>query len=160
MPILNHNFRPRALQERRSISIKQESFFENGHFRQLQGGAITTHFANVTSKERLEPMLRRAQLAVLNPGENPLEFIDIDIDGPRATRQVAFSPYVVCLEIQGPGLPELSFFDLPGTINVNPEENGPEDYDLVKWIEDLVVDYIRDEKSLVLLACGKSIPVL
>lgn len=35
-----------------------------------------THFANVTNKERLEPMLRNAQLAVLNPRENPQQFIN------------------------------------------------------------------------------------
>jgi len=111
-----------------------------------------THFANVTSKDRLETMLRRAQLAVLNPGENPLQFLDVDFDVDEAqeTLQVAFSPYIVCLEIQGPGLPELSFFDLPGTINVH------EDQKLVQWVQKLVEDYLNDKKSLVLLACGKS----
>lgn len=115
-----------------------------------------THFANVTNKERLEPMLRNAQLAVLNPRENPQQFINADdAVEAQAMRQVAFSPNVVCLEIQGPGLPELSFFDLPGTINVVGEEDDPEDQDLVQRITDLVTTYLVDEKSLVLLACGK-----
>jgi hypothetical protein len=115
-------------------------------------GAVLTHFANVTNKERLEPMLRNAQLAVLNPRENPQQFINAD--EAQATRQVAFSPNIVCLEIQGPGLPELSFFDLPGTINVVGEEDDPDDQGLVQRISKLVTTFLVDEKSLVLLACG------
>jgi len=105
-------------------------------------------------------MLRRAQLAVLNPGSEAVQFVDIDLDGARATRQVAFSPNIVCLEIQGPDLPELSFVDLPGTITNTGEEDDPRDKDLVQRIEKLVTAYLDDKKSLVLLACGRSIAVL
>ena len=105
-------------------------------------------------------MLRCAQLAVLNPGANPQQFIDIDLDGPQATRQVAFSPNTVCLEIQGPGLPELSFVDLPGMITNTGEEDDPKDKGLVQRIEKLVFEYLGHEKSLVLLACGRSIQAL
>jgi len=136
-----------------TISIKQGFYFENGSFKRLQGDPFVTHFANVTDKVRLEPMLRNAQLAVLNPGKNPQQFIDAD--RAQETRQVAFSPNIVCLEIQGPGLPELSFFDLPVTITVIGEEDNPEDKGLVERIERLVTTYLKDEKSLILLACGR-----
>jgi hypothetical protein len=78
----------------------------------------------------------------------------------QATRQVAFSPNIVSLEIQGPELPELSFFDLPGTINVVGEEDDPNDQGLVQRISKLVTTFLKDEKSLVLLACGKLVLTL
>jgi hypothetical protein len=145
-----------------SIYIQQNSFFENGTFRSLEneGKLPETHFANVTNKELLEPMLRRAQLAVLNPGANPMQFLDIDLDGAQATRQVAFSPNIVCLRIQGPGLPEFSFIDLPGTITNIGEEDDPKDKGLVQRIEKLVLEYLGRKKALVLLACGRSIRAL
>jgi hypothetical protein len=139
-----------------SISIKEGFFFDKGSFKRRAGDPVVTHFANVTNKERLEPMLRNAQLAVLNPRNDPQQFINADNDDEaQATRQVAFSPNIVCLEIKGPGLPELSFFDLPGTINVVGEEDDPNDQGLVQRITKLVTTFLMDEKSLVLLACGK-----
>jgi len=62
---------------------------------------------------------------------------------------VGFSPNVVSLSISGPELAELSFFDLPGAINV------PEDEDeahLVELIEVLTKSYVQDENCRVLLA--------
>jgi len=73
-------------------------------------------FATINDKNLLEEMLRRAQLAILNPGMHPAEF-----QGGRPVSQqtqVGFSPNVISLKIVGPELPELSFFDLPGAINV------------------------------------------
>jgi hypothetical protein len=144
-----------------SISIKEGFFFDKGSFKRREGAPVVTHFANVTDKERLEPMLRNAQLAVLNPRDNPQQFINADnADETQATRQVAFSPNIVSLEIQGPELPELSFFDLPGTINVVGEEDDPNDQGLVQRISKLVTTFLKDEKSLVLLACGKLVLTL
>lgn len=91
-------------------------------------------------------------MAVLNPSYDPQTFVNLN-DASLATtqRQVPFSPNVVSLEIQGPNLPELYFYDLPGSINVTEDE---EDQGLVMWIEQLVTKYIEDEKCLILLACG------
>lgn len=57
--------------------------------------------------------LQLAQLATLNPS-SPYERYLPGKPDPGDTIQVKFSPNVVRLEIAGPGLPEIAFFDLPG----------------------------------------------
>lgn len=65
-------------------------------------------------------MISRAQLAILNPLVPAQEFLTIDLtslgaDGQRNQfRQTRFSANVVCLDIIGPDVPDLSFIDLPG----------------------------------------------
>ena len=76
----------------------------------------------ITDKSLVERMLRRAQLAVLDSKTSKEHFIDIDDDSLAtllASTQVApFSRNVVCIDLSGPGLPNLSFIDLPGTTHV------------------------------------------
>ena len=140
-----------------SISIQQEYYFHTdgpddpGRFRKRDGQIDPMHFYTVTKKSELEAMLRKAQLAILNPRDDPQKFVSIDLASTSLPRQVPFSPNVISLEIQGPNLPELYFYDLPGSINVI--EDG-EDPSLVQMIEDLVSTYLQDEKCLILLACG------
>ena len=67
---------------------------------------------------QLEEMIRRAQLAILNP-EVPTKFFETfemtsGARHPDSSKQLAFSSNVVCLDISGPQLPDLSFIDLPG----------------------------------------------
>jgi hypothetical protein len=139
------------------INIQQEYYFHTdgpkdpGRFCEREGQAVTTPFATVDKRTELEPMLRKAQLAVLNPSEDPQNFVGIDLASASLLRQVPFSPNVISLEIQGPDLPELYFYDLPGSINVIEDEEDP---GLPQWIEELVNKYLRDEKCLILLACG------
>jgi hypothetical protein len=71
------------------------------------------HFATVHEKTDLESCLRRAQLAILNPGQDPRTFGPARKIGNAAT-EVPFSPNIISLEIAAPGLPNLSFYDLPG----------------------------------------------
>ena len=76
----------------------------------------------VTDENELEAVLRRAQYAILNPDiarANPLKFIELDLSrmnqgGPLSREQLAFSSDVVCLDVAGPSVPDLSFIDLPG----------------------------------------------
>lgn len=72
-------------------------------------------------KAKLEEALRRAQLAVLNPSLPADFFVDFDTDTlkpgqtpPGSDRQLQFSDDVVCLDISGPDVTDLSFIDLPG----------------------------------------------
>ncbi|TKA72500.1 hypothetical protein B0A55_07028 [Friedmanniomyces simplex] len=104
-------------------------------------------FAVIREKDQLGDLLRRAQLAILNPHQPPQEFL---YGSPSATTKLGFSPNIVSLQIEGLGLPEVSFVDLPGAINVH--EDG-EDY-LVAFVEKLIKTYLRDPKTLVLLACS------
>ena len=94
------------------------------------------NFATVNSKAELELVLRRAQVAILNPtGINWLRCTSMsaaEVDG--ASHEVDFSPNVIGLEIMAPGLLDLSFYDLPGAINSLPEQQD-DNSDLPGFIE-------------------------
>lgn len=73
-------------------------------------------------KDELEEMLRRAQLAILNPSLPPKSLVDFDTKSldpgqapPGSERQLQFSDDVVCLDLSSPDVTDLSFIDLPGT---------------------------------------------
>jgi hypothetical protein len=77
-------------------------------------------------KSKLEAVLRRAQLAILNPGVAPEQFIDLDLTNldtkvpPLDSRmQLQFSSNVVCLDLSGNDVIDLSFIDLPGMFLVS-----------------------------------------
>ena len=106
-------------------------------------------FATIYDKSQLEDALVRAQLAILNPSYDCASFQKgCKLPIGTQTPQVGFSPNSIHLEIEGPDLPELSFIDLPGAINVH---RNPNEQYLVPFIEQLVKCYLRDEQALVLL---------
>ena len=107
------------------------------------------HFGTFHDKNSLEEALRRAQLAILNPQVTPELYQNASATRSKATK-INFSPNVVRMDIEGPDLPELSFFDLPGAINVDQDGNQK----IVEFIEKLIKHYLRDEKALILLACS------
>ncbi|KAG8532722.1 uncharacterized protein KY384_002599 [Bacidia gigantensis] len=106
------------------------------------------HFATIRSKDHVHGVLYRAQLANLNPGKDHADYMPENALPPHAF-QVKFSPNVIRLNIAGPGLPNLSFYDLPGIINVS---DVPEESYLVDLVRNLVKEYIQSTESLVLLA--------
>ena len=65
-------------------------------------------------RKKLVDVLRGAQRAVLNPHLDP----DISLHRENLPEEdrVPFSPNLVRLDISGPDLPDLSFYDLPGVI--------------------------------------------
>lgn len=75
----------------------------------------------IRDKALVEDMLRRAQLAILNPTVPPERFENFDFKTKPTTapfgsmRQLQFSANVVCLDLQSPDSADLSFIDLPGT---------------------------------------------
>ncbi|KDQ18068.1 hypothetical protein BOTBODRAFT_63785 [Botryobasidium botryosum FD-172 SS1] len=90
-------------------------------------------------KADVELVLRRAQTAILNPNIPHTDFLSLSVDELRNYRQdstLKFSRNVVCLDISGPNLTDLSFVDLPGII----QNDEPE---IVQLVEDLVVSHIR-----------------
>ncbi|KAI6801187.1 P-loop containing nucleoside triphosphate hydrolase protein [Hortaea werneckii] len=105
------------------------------------------HFATIHDKHSLEETLKRAQLALLNPRTDPAHFQSAHTSWGK--NELAFSPNLIHIQISGPDLPELSFFDLPGAINVH---RDPNEQHLVAFIQKLLQNYIRDEQALVLLA--------
>lgn len=112
--------------------------------------AVEHEFAVVSDKDGLEDLLKRAQIAILNPSIDCQSFLE----GPLPSIEqceAEFSPNYISLAIQGPGLPTLSFYDLPGVIHTMPDER--KDY-LVGAVRDMTSEYVADESSLVLLACS------
>ncbi|KAL9100044.1 MAG: hypothetical protein Q9163_004537 [Psora crenata] len=106
------------------------------------------HFATITSKSDVPDVLYRAQLATLNPGSDYEKYMP-GKPAPIDYHQVKFSPNIVRLDISGPDLPNLSFYDLPGVINVS--DISGEEY-LVTLVKNLVKAYISADDSLNLLA--------
>lgn len=68
-------------------------------------------------KEEVESTLRRAQFAVLNPEVDHTKILAAPVEDLQnlATRPGRdFSRDVICVELKGPDLTDLSFIDLPG----------------------------------------------
>lgn len=71
----------------------------------------------VTNKDDLEIILRRAQSAVLHPEVPADQFHSKSLQDLKALQlqsALPFSRNVVCLDISGPDITDLSFVDLPG----------------------------------------------
>ena len=105
-------------------------------------------FATLTSKAQVEDALYRAQLAILNIGNAHGDY-KLGLTLPQDNLKVKFSPNVIQLDISGPGLPNLSFYDLPGVVNVS--EVAREEY-LVTLVNNLVKKYISTSDCINLLA--------
>ncbi|KAF3152612.1 hypothetical protein TWF569_002918 [Orbilia oligospora] len=108
-------------------------------------------FMSIDDPENVEAVIIRAQLAILNPSRHWGDFtsMPVQIVGNTATTEVPFSPNVICMEITGNNVPNLSFIDLPGIIHVT--ERKEEEY-LIKLVRNLVEGYIKQEDCLILLA--------
>lgn len=104
-------------------------------------------FGFVRDKSEVRYVLRQAQLATLNPSQ-PYENYLPGSAGPELEIQVEFSPNIIRLDISGPGLPNMSFYDLPGVISVH---ELVEDQYLVDLVKNLVMDYIQDPNCINLL---------
>ncbi|KAI1633530.1 P-loop containing nucleoside triphosphate hydrolase protein [Biscogniauxia mediterranea] len=117
----------------------------------------TKMFKTIFDPTEIEEVLRWAQVAILNhnrshelfiPGEGAVAKEMELADAARET-QAQFSPNIVALEIKGPGLPDLSFYDLPGVF-LSPDQE--EDEYVVKVVRNLTRDYIRREKAIIMWA--------
>ena len=106
-------------------------------------------FTKTNRQAALCDLIARAQVAILNPTEDPNKFLQRDFD-PTLPRkiQAKFSPNVVRLDIFSSEVADLSLFDLPGVISV--PESEDERY-LVDLVEQLVRSYIQSKASINLL---------
>src|SRR4051794_34824462 len=81
-----------------------------------------TKFGNIIKDPQyVELVARRAQKALLNPRCKPEKYFDWDFkqltyEDDAALNALKFTKNVVCLEIKGPKVPNLSLIDLPGII--------------------------------------------
>ncbi|TCD67241.1 hypothetical protein EIP91_000370 [Steccherinum ochraceum] len=127
-----------------------------GHDASIKSGSKEQNFGPlITDKDDLEEMIRRAQLAILNPDVPDVFFESFETSllqpgqlPPGSSRQLAFSSDVVCLDISGPDVTDLAFIDLPGIIsNVAPGE----DRAMIDVVKNMVKTHIANENTLVLL---------
>ena len=105
------------------------------------------HFTTISSKDEVPNVLHLAQLAILNPDNHHENYLPGMDPGPH--HQVKFSPNVVRLDISGPGLPNLSFYDLPGIFQ---SPDTPDESYLVNLVRNLVKEYVQTQDSINLLA--------
>ncbi|KAK4198731.1 P-loop containing nucleoside triphosphate hydrolase protein [Triangularia verruculosa] len=115
--------------------------------------------------EEIETILRCAQVAILNPSAPYQAFIPKPRggDGPDSQQltqhdlisrkeeasEAQFSPNTVALEIKGPDLADLNFYDLPGVFNT---ARRVEDSYLERVVQNLTRLYIKREKAIILWA--------
>lgn len=100
------------------VYLRMETDRENRALREVKEAPFGS---TIFSTKELEAMLRRAQLAILNPGVASERFVDLNLDNLEpgvaplgSAEQLAFSSNVVCVTVWGPDVPDLSFIDLPG----------------------------------------------
>ena len=139
--------------------LKDEKGNDISPIRNVQFGGI------ITNKADVEDRLRRAQLAILNPGVDSDKYLTGKAPA-GSSGEVAFSENFVSVEISGPEVTNLSFCDLPGAysysqltseinsihcagIIANVREGSDEgDIELVKR---LVSSYIQEDSCIILL---------
>lgn len=109
-------------------------------------------FKTVHDPSELEQVLRWAQIAILEddkshqlfiPGSGSMTNVDIRSIEPTAK----FSPNIVSLEIKGPDLPNLSFYDMPGIFQSTSDDR---DGYLVNVVENLAKSYILRPSAIVM----------
>ncbi|ESU11295.1 hypothetical protein FGSG_05351 [Fusarium graminearum PH-1] len=118
---------------------------------------VTTihEFKTMVDHGEIEDVLRWAQIAILNDDKSPELFVpgsgSIAVNTPieTASETVAakFSPNIVALEIKGPELPDLSFYDMPGIFQ-NPAD-ASDDY-LVSVVRNLSKEYILHPSAIIM----------
>ncbi|KAJ5983990.1 hypothetical protein N7481_006089 [Penicillium waksmanii] len=119
------------------------------------GSPDNEHFCVLTDKSEIAEAIKWAQVAILNPDSDSQTFVPgknaaamHDRSHGLVKNREEFSPNIVRLNISGPNLPTLSFYDLPGVIRQ--AKNSQENY-LVRLIEDLVKKHAADQDCIVLL---------
>ncbi|OCH96157.1 hypothetical protein OBBRIDRAFT_719052 [Obba rivulosa] len=102
----------------------------------------------ITNKKDIELVLRRAQAAVLNPHQGRAHYVNMSFEqlqNERPDRSATFSRDVICLDLSGPDLSDLTFVDLPGLVQYTAGDTD------AQWlVNDLVSEHIRG-KCLILV---------
>ena len=83
-------------------------------------------FMTVRDSTNYDDVFRWAQVAILNPSKNSEQFVPdgtgltvghTSLSEAIDTTEAQFSPNIIAVEIKGPNLPDISFYDLPGKRN-------------------------------------------
>ncbi|KAG8901001.1 hypothetical protein FRB99_005637 [Tulasnella sp. 403] len=116
--------------------------------RPLGSAKVVPFGRRITDRDLVEGVIRQAQRAILSNAQDVDAFLEQadDVDLPNGPQ--SFSKNCVCVDVQGPGVPDLCFYDLPGII-ANVSEGGDERD--IQLVEDLVKSYIKRPNCIVLL---------
>lgn len=120
----------------------------------IRQNLVVTDFITLSDKSQLEEAVMWAQLALLNHDVDPSAFVPgsghrtLNGFNHEKDRAIAkFSPNLIAIEISGPDLPSLSFYDLPGIFTFTARE---EDQYLSNVIQNLAEDYIKRPNALII----------
>lgn len=119
-------------------------------------------FKTMSDQNQIEDVLRWAQVAILNDSSSFEQFIpgqgatamSVPVATAAANTAAKFSPNIVALEIKGPDLPDLSFYDMPGIFQ-NPADWR--DQYLTQVVRNLSSEYIQRPSAIIL--CGMAMNV-
>ncbi|KAG5953236.1 hypothetical protein E4U53_006249 [Claviceps sorghi] len=122
-----------------------------------QRSTANLEFKTVHEKTQIDEVLRWAQIAILNDDKHHTLFIpesggialNTTVAEAAETTTAKFSPNIVSLEIKGPSLPDLSFYDMPGIFQ-NPAD-ARDDY-LVNVVRNLSKAYIQHPSAIIICA--------
>ncbi|KAI0878656.1 dynamin family protein [Hypoxylon argillaceum] len=114
-------------------------------------------FKTIFDPDEIEDVLRWAQVAILNPTNDHEFYIPgegtiakgKDLAEAARTAAAQFSPNIISLEIKGPELPGLSFYDLPGVF-LSPDQE--DDEYIVKVVRNLTRHYIKRKGAIIMWA--------
>lgn len=120
-----------------------------------QGATEVHEFKTMHDNTEIEEVLRWAQVAILNDHQNHALFVpgsgsiacSVPITEAAERTAAKFSPNIVALEIKGPELPDLSFYDMPGIFQ-NPAD-ARDDY-LVSVVTNLSKAYIQHPSAIIM----------
>ncbi|KAK0708006.1 P-loop containing nucleoside triphosphate hydrolase protein [Lasiosphaeris hirsuta] len=114
--------------------------------------------------EEIETVLKCAQVAILNPSTPYQQFIPklkgeasdevrrqclLRIDEKEVNAEAQFSPNTVALEVKGPDLADLNFYDLPGVFMSAKHEK---DTFLERVVRNLACQYMARKNAIILWA--------
>ncbi|KAK1468329.1 dynamin family protein [Colletotrichum melonis] len=118
---------------------------------------VVKEFMTIYDQSDIDTVLKWAQIAILNHDQNHELYVPgsgaitkqslLDDEAERTLAK--FSPNTVALEIKGPDLPDLSFYDMPGIFRNAARE---EDEYLVSVVENLAREYISHSEALIIWA--------
>ncbi|KAG8901990.1 hypothetical protein FRB99_004974, partial [Tulasnella sp. 403] len=128
-----------------SVSLRFE-FDPRG--RPLGSAKVVQFGPRITDRDLVEGVIRQAQRAILSNVQDVDEFLDQTDEVDLINGFQSFSKNCVCVDVQGPGVPDLYFYDLPGIIANVAEGGNQRD---IKLVEELVKSYIKRPNCIILL---------
>ena len=103
-------------------------------------------FQTLYSKEEVPEAIKWAQLALLNPSQDWHRYVPGSNSRTPETHEVGFSPNFVRLDLSDKSQQNLSFYDLPGVINLSEKEPYA-----ARLVKELVRRYSKGENSIIIL---------